>query len=1600
MARADTKLTESKKLSPNVEQAINQVGSFGSGKPQNVISVEEVAKSGRNIINDSTPKVDEEHAEFSTMGAAPAAQSVKDRIAQANNAILNGETRGTTSQQSATPTSSVQAPAANVATPVTPKQTNVAPKVERSTPTTSNNAGVSNSTRSVSDVSNAVDNNLKDASTTTTTKETKTAPSPKVEQTVVTEDVQTTPVFSSSRKGKKQSKQAAKKAAKQTATNEAKQTNKQKNQQKKPKERFNKNTPPENIIASSVVDPSTLYSSGIKIKEEAYDAYGNDPKDLTNRIFSGLFNRRRAHSGKTNVVEEIPLTYDENGNILDSWDEQIAKERTSRSKEWKRQVETRKSIQLVHRNPYLLRIEGTTSKYKKNDDGTYTFTMELSPKVQEALSNACEELNLDAMDIFELVLDSGGIGLDTADTKDGIVGTMYGGTRSALDFDIAEYTFIDIIDNVKKSMELYGHPYAFVRATINYRTKCFPVGFISERFAQKLINRAKTSGNPKLSKVASMTAKEMQDAVKKEFVERTRPAILKETAPADNKKQRWALYNLNAALIEEAGEDVSEFGISYFVDAHLDDIWNDMQEARKANHPDLADALEQTYKNEKDFLDDWLKRRYKVNATRDSEGHIIDYNISYRSRQIDKACHAIATWIRYNAIAFNLPLMLSNEIDHAVVSLVNTPFANLLYGAYKKDPRYHVSDKIKNAFTSKEGKDAFAALFIANTEGGPKVLEAFKEYSGLEFNSKNLSKFLKDVDNGLLDGNIDLSEQEKSELKTLANKILKAFYTAGTTGGIFLKGRDISNFIQTLMLNMAIKGNKGEPSFTTKTIEQSIERDGIGATILNLALTPQGYDAFVASTNQSLGRISPLTHIIERFLRNHGVTDFLLSLFGEKFLRYNIAFAERMIPLSNTLSYLAVKAGTKPGDDIRNFQLGSLHMDDKGFKGLRECIAYDIAQFGTQGMVALLFFLIAIAFGVDEPDDSQKRYVPTEWLIAKNSWIPAWWMNDMLGWGFGVGIALAVQSEHPEDPTLFWNLFVNGLAQIADGNIVLDILQLVTHGPESIVEDMQAIKDGDFGAAPSEQAYVSALVEGKVAQAVNNVMPLNGVTGILYRGEESTLFGTEQAQQWVYKIYDTDKYTMEEAKEKNKLKDATYEDSQKRDLSLKYPWLAAWNNLTNTGNIFGDSDKVTGYFSWQQPDRRQKDPVRSDFYDILDFDPDDPEIARAADGGQAAREAAAMDLINLLKEYDNPESFTLDGGFLPAGARINAKKWIYTQIYNARQAAEEAKDYASTTSDQIYDSEEYEYLWSTYQWSNSDLKASLDKVWQASENAWDNYYKIKDSYQKYIDEWINNENIPWTDEGYIVLKSDYGKRYYWINEDGSEGDPANYLDWITHPDTVKREYYRLGNAPSSMLPFTTVRNDNTTGYDFQTKALWYREGYSDTSQTHAQHEGNTISMGNNAGKLVNDVAFGNGNITPHEPEEEVEGYSAPVAGARGLLASEGSMPTDILDYGWEDFLNEYGLEDSSEDSNSDSDSDDDSSNSKSKSKSNPYGVYSGSKSSGGSNYNPKIYAHSTNVSYDRASTMSTARPYKHSTTYIRPVYETKGSRQAYKRSDI
>ena len=211
-------------------------------------------------------------------------------------------------------------------------------------------------------------------------------------------------------------------------------------------------------------------------------------------------------------------------------------------------------------------------------------------------------------------------------------------------------------------------------------------------------------------------------------------------------------------------------------------------------------------------------------------------------------------------------------------------------------------------------------------------------------------------------------------------------------------------------------------------------------------------------------------------------------------------------------------------------------------------------------------------------------------------------------------------------------------------------------------------------------------------------------------------------------------------------------------------------------------------------------------------------------------------------------------------------------------------------------------------------------------------------------------------------------------------------------------YYASGDHKSSIVPFLQVDNQWNT-YDAQTPVAWYDPEYTNMEELESLYadmvdtEGNpiTVPSGANEGMTPWEVLTGNGAVLQGDGSNWDQ---IPLFGQRAHIAEskpyedKDTVAYDAADL-WTGDIGDAGLY-------KDADS--------FKNKSNPsYGTnsYWGGYRSGGSGYNPKIYSNPAySLSSDKPSTMYSKIPNSTYFDYIRPDFQTQGSRYAYSRSEI
>lgn len=623
-------------------------------------------------------------------------------------------------------------------------------------------------------------------------------------------------------------------------------------------------------------------------------------------------------------------------------------------------------------------------------------------------------------------------------------------------------------------------------------------------------------------------------------------------------------------------------------------------------------------------------------------------------------------------------------------------------------------------------------------------------------------------------------------------------------------------------------------------------------------------------------------------------------------------------------------------------------------------------------------------------------------------------------------------------------LLINGVCGLNDGSGIMEFIDLMHNWDERFAEPlgMGWIKDriteispsfGEIGT--SDPNDPSSLAPADVNEWANENMKLMlwGLVGDLTPAALSEwcpwsrdfLFRGDDYERDAKRIYSKD-YDHDQAVNEYR---TDYVDTWSEYMDAK----AAQNNVIM--GIWYDifHNRGTGWMYAEQPYATRTDDLQNarfadfNFYLSDRYSDEDSDIIISTDLDE--REDQLYDLGEKTCDFvwdrygGQPDLATLDGFYLTLDARKN-------MYVHCKQKIDEAYDnYREATKVHLPD-EQYALVSKT-------LEDELRK-----------YEALKD--------FSMSSDFGWRMPRYLVQNSDTETRY--VDDNGNAGMRANpftsinaitrnvsrelgnenaqglFADWAQIPsytgNNARREKYPYGNVPVPFLPFTQQRTQNKA-YDNESipynivigpdgtpindvEAL-YQEVADGKLTLPKGKEGKLISIleeywggqGNHAVQIDK-----NGNITGYDDEQlRIPSSGIPTTDSRILVPFETTLP-DLLKMSDEEIINSYeesfGISSHLKDGDSSDNDDDDNGSDYNNYGGGGYGGYRRSyyrRSYGGgggysSAYNPKIYSSSRQVYSQRASGLQTRQPYKATTTYLRPAFYTKGSREAYKRSDL
>ena len=1294
-------------------------------------------------------------------------------------------------------------------------------------------------------------------------------------------------------------------------------------------------------------------------------------------------------------------------------------------------------------NPSLVHIDGEKldTRTEKIGGQIRTFVKRVySDRVTHAIESVRDLYDCSISDVLRLLQLRAGLGVAADGTIAGV---------DPNEFRLTEDQAVELLSDIVESQRVNGHPLGPVegmpagnnvrddtgRFVVVAGTRCFPLGYMPKSLIDSL---SRNWG----SALHGLTERQIQQMVGEQWINDTYPQLCANTS-GNSMYQARAIEYMMRAMMAIDGMNPNDLNIPDIVENRMLIQMRAEQQSTEDEH--IAEANRVKHEREQASVEEFKSRHMKTSQVRNKETGELE---SVSTRRYHGDNFKTISSLERSAKAANIMIMVSSVPEEAVakaeMSVANFISDGLFNGAHSDiAANYEMTAGLLNASRSKEAEEALTVAESLYRIGGHTALDAFinemedGKYVN-RFTNADLRAFLNRM--GVTNGNV--SEEGKRLFGLVSNGDVQGFLSnvqaaldgAMLGSGMFRKGES-ERFVKMGMSEFARSSvaRKRRESYTNSQVEQWVNHGGGEELIRSMLMTDAGREAFMTQGVTSLGRKSPVEHLMRRVMSANGVTELAVRTLFDRFPEYGVNKIMQMVPYSNTLSYLASRGISSMGDmlalsasettspnmvtnvserlgremsRVRDYQMGG-RLDF--FEGLRKNLWYDTVMAGEKALVAGVYAGAILALGgVQPPEDDRDIFTWSEWKIGSgDDAVPikwAWWMDDLSGIGLPLGMCYVLYNQYGWDnqvdtlgvdgpvtrnvKDVAVSMFINSIANFNDGNAVFDMIDFVNNPEE---EFAAALDDGGSFEPTRDEKWMSLLERGFWG-LIGDLTPT--VVGQLVPWSKDFIGRTgKDDAHTAYRVYDTDGRTKSEAEAEYKTEaTASYSDAMRRKATqsnILYALAMDW--WTGAGR--SDSE-ITGYKYTEQPLDTMVDPYAQAMFDrfYLDLDPATSSIPiNDQEAREAALDEAAEDVVQWIDEhYTNATQAALDGFVLNYDARVNCINYCHKMINQAWQ------DYYDELDNGWLEDDAYEQV----------LQSRQDKI---------------DHYNNLIYNFFQSDEIGWTLPRYKRKESDMETRY--VDE---QGRPMTYLDTLGEYPEARAERYWYGNT-NDILPFISPDTENK-GRNFETIPynIVLDEDGNPVNDVESMYDNaaimDAISMGRLTGRDVQELMWGGqGTNLKDDVSEQLAIPRGGVPTLGGSAGAGGGRPWELLDVSVpeasgigsltpEQFKERLGIESSAPvdgkyAAQKAHEASEASGGSSALDWYNSYGGNSygggGYSYSGGSSYeyNPRIYSNPRSVYSTRASGMSTRAPYKATTTYLRPAFYTKGSREAYRRQD-
>lgn len=829
-----------------------------------------------------------------------------------------------------------------------------------------------------------------------------------------------------------------------------------------------------------------------------------------------------------------------------------------------------------------------------------------------------------------------------------------------------------------------------------------------------------------------------------------------------------------------------------------------------------------------------------------------------------------------------------------------------------------------------------------------------------------------------------------------------------TTGGftnIFgadwsFRNSDMNRLIDNFMLRQAEKKRLGETYVTPQQVESMLATNP-GRFVTEMMSEMDGQRAFAQMRARTLGGNTILSEPVAQFMREHGITDATFAIFVNKYLVYGVRATERYIPMLNTIELLNFKARAKRNvkaqaawdnefitqeeieerawEELDNLEYSELLLS----KSFKDALLLDVCNVATTfGKMMVLYAVISV-LKFEPPDKEEKKYLWDEWVDGKSKvpWRMMWYLDDFCTWAAPAAMAIYAWQHEKGGPEVAWTMFKDGMCDTLLGLAPFDVLEVFElfnkdlqiaenreHEKDSLGNSiaLEPANDLDFFTTQLAAAGLNRLSDVIVPRFIKDVFRMNLTGPNDYDHSYSTVYSEDPSD---------DPTAVESVK--------SFTEQQMRKIAAKDPIIGFILNLWSGYYTQGEDPitQKTGYMFHDQPISTITDATQLSNMDKWSLPRNDNGEIDLSD--TEAIMWVVDDVRESLKYWgSDPYKAAANGMCIPNETRKYVFEYIQAEInaltndFNIKKAT---KNYFSS------DRNENQAMLNDYY---NEIQAKKSALYKEKDLVW-------------------SKAIPSYPQKYARWKTDWQHIYK------VDGKPATKIDYLLNGfmnmvgagKETSMDIVPYGNFRNPFALVSAHGNDLYDSYDLQTPTIWWSSSYTDMDKIQEFYADVVVPDNSRfGGQKLLDVITDNGAVLGEPIYDEngtqighdVDWEIKPTMGLRGYtpLEEDGyeKLETEAADSKnlFTGSMGQAGLLMSDAEIKAAANG----------TYSPSYGYASRSYSGGGSSYNPRIYSNPRSVTADRAQGMNVRQPYKATSTYLRPGFSTKGSREAYKRQDI